>query len=452
MTQNETAPKKKFRAGIVFLVILLILAGATGYVYYSICKAPIALDDPQAMAASAPMSAGERFRFSANDQTAQVKIDTADFWNLILPYAGDDFLDTINEEVSGYGLSVSGCGIQLDQNGLQLNLELYYKENRLVAKVPCDLEMTGKHISLTPSGVKLGVISLPVGNLLSGVKLEYDLDLPVISEVTQVGFEEGALLLTGPVEADIRALVPVDQKLYQTAVFDDSRQPLADALQREDGMASILSYLEQEPAAVEALYRDLFTLADPEITEAYLSGRHGITERFFPGIDFSAIGQEQELFAQTLTEENLVLEKYFNLLVNIYNDKKFTLSGGEFLQKKEPFQALKYSDGKYDSLFEKLDPESFFLILVGAEDGFIRNTSSFYRMCSEDQEFTQEVDFDRTYILGCVFRSVDGDPFLIYESMVKQSNNYSRRIKLHPLTEEEVSALQVPGKFGVWTG
>ena len=55
MSRHETAeqrPKKKSRAGTVFLVLLLLLAGAVGYLYYSIVKAPLELDDPAAMAAS----------------------------------------------------------------------------------------------------------------------------------------------------------------------------------------------------------------------------------------------------------------------------------------------------------------------------------------------------------------------------------------------------------------
>ena len=93
-----------------------------------------------------------------------------------------------------------------------------------------------------------------------------------------------------------------------------------------------------------------------------------------------------------------------------------------------------------------------FARLVGAEDAYLRNTSSFYRMADEKQQFTQEVDFNRTYILGIVFRSVDGDPFLMYETEIQGNNTYSRSVKMLPISEEEVQALQVPETFGVWIG
>lgn len=455
MAQQEISakqPKRRSRTGIVLLILILLLIGAAGFLYYSAVKAPLALDDPQQMAASAPMSPEERFRFFSAEQTAQIRMDAADIWSLILAHTGNDFPDNLNRELSPYSLSVSGCAIHMDAEGLQLDAELYYKDTRLVVKVPCALEVTGKRFTLKPTAVKLGVIPLPVGGLLSSVKMEYELNLPVISEVTQVSFAQDALLLTGPMEQDIRTLVPLDEKLYQAAVFCESMQPLADSLQTQTGFAAIVSHLEQDPGSAEAFYRELFTLADPEVVTAYLDSRFGLTQRLFPGIDFTATAAEQTALSEQTNGLYRSLEQFFTNVVNDYNDKKFQLSDGEFLQKKKPFHATQYGAEKYDALFELLDPDSFFLILVDVEDGFIRKTSSLYRIADENQQFTQSVDFNKTYILGCVLRSVDGDPFLLYETEINEGNTYSRNIKLCPLTEDDVSALQEPGKFGVWTG
>lgn len=450
--QTEKQPKKRSRAGIVVLVLLLIIAGAAGYLYYSIVKAPLDLDDPKEMAASVSMMPEERFSFSAAEKTVQVKMDAADIWSLILEKTGKNILDAINREVNPYALTVSGCTIHMDEEGLRLDLELYYKETRLVAKVPCALEVTETGLSLTPIAVKLGVIPLPVENILSNLKLELDLQLPVLSQVTQIEFVSGAVLLSGPVEPDIRGLVPVNQDLYLTAVFSQEHQAIVDALQTDAGFEALLSHLEKDPGSVEDLYRELFLLTEPDTRNAYLDSRLGLTERFLPGIDFSAVSQQQEEETEQINYGRALLEQFFTSLMGDYNDKKFKLDQGQFLLKNKPFQMVGYNSGKYDVLFEKLDPESFFLILVDAEDGFIRSTSSFDRMAKEGLEFTQSVDYNKTYILGCVLRSVDGDPFLVYDVEIDNGNTYSRSTQLHPLTEEEVSALQVPGKFGVWTG
>lgn len=452
----EKKPKKRSKAGIVLLILFLLLAGGAGFLYYSICRAPLTLEDPLNVAASAPMSAEDRFRVCAADQTLQVKLDAADLWNLIIAHTGEDFLTVINEELSGYGLTVSGCAIGMDEEGLRLDLELFYQQTRLVAKVPCNLEVSGKHLSLFPAQVKLGVVALPIEGLFSGLKLEYDLDLPVLAEVSQVHFEPDALVLTGTMDMD--HLLPSEEILQTSAVFSETMQPLLDALQTPEGIGTVYAHLEQNPAAMEDLYRELFILADEETVAAYLDSRFGLTQRFFPGIDFAAVASEHVAFLEELNARGNTLEQLFTELVNIYNEKKFQLSGGVFLfseyawQTKEPFLVAQYGAERYAELFSQLDPESFFLILVDAEDGFIRKTSSFYRMCDENQKFTQEVDFNKTYILGCVIRSVDGDPFLLYETEVTMNNTYARNILLRPLTEEDVSALQVPETFGVWTG
>lgn len=448
---TENRPKRRSRVGIVFLVLLLILAGVAGYLYYSVCKAPLALDDPQKLAASEPMPAGERFRFSAADRTVQIKMDKADIWSLILAKAGDDFLDKINAELASYGLSVSGCAIGIDEEGIRLDLELYYKETRLVAKVPCTLETDGRKVSLIPNGIKLGAVSLPVEELLSSFNLEYELILPVITAVEQIDVEQDVIVLTGPMEQDIHTLVPVDEKLDWAAVFCATQQPLVEYLMARTDLTALLSHLEQNPADVEKLYHGLFVLADPRVAEEYMDSRHGMTQRFLPGANFPAATEEQLALIRQESILTAGLEQLLTELVNYYNDKAFRLSNGEFLLNRKPFRIAEYGAVKFATLFETLDPESFFLILVDAENGYIRKTSSFYRMADQKQQFTREVDFNKTYILGCVFRSVDGDPFVMYEEEVEEGNTYYRNIVVRSITEEDVSTLQEPGKFGVWT-
>lgn len=448
---TEKKPKKRSRAGLVVLMIFLILAGAVGYLYYSVVKAPLELDNPRKLAAAAPMEAKERFVFSAAEGTAQIKLDKGDLWSVILAHAGDDFLDAVNKEVASYGLNISGCAIHMDEGGLRLDLEVFYKETRLVVKVPCDLEVSGQKICLKPTGLKLGAIPVPVGGLLSSVELEYEQTLPVITEVTGVSFAPGAVLVTGPMEQDVRTLLPLGEELDQAVVFCEAYQPLVDALYNEAGFARIMTHLEQHPGSVEDLYRELFTVIEAKITDAYLEDRDGLTERFFPGIDFDAVAQEQKVLYDELNVRYITLKKFFTNAVNEYNEKRLSIRDGVFTYEKQPFQAALFEYRKYGSIFEILDPEATFLIVVDAQDGFIRKTSSFYRMVDENQQFTQDVDLDKTYILGFVMRSVDGDPYLLYETELTMNNLYVREIKLQALTEDEVTALQEPGKIGVWT-
>lgn len=448
---TDGQPKRRSRGGIVFLVILLLLAGGAGFLYYSAVKAPLILDNPQKLAVSAPMSPEERFSFSAAGGTAQVKMDKGDIWYLFLELAGDDFLKDLNDETAPYGLTVSGCAIHMDEEGLRLDLELFYKEIRLIARVPCEVLFSGNTFTLTPTGLKLGVLPLPVSGLLSRVKVEKEIILPVLDQVTQIGYAQDMMLLTGTMEADVRALVPQDKKLEQVVLFSEEYQSLGDALETQDGFSRILTHLEQNPGSAEDLYRDLFTLTEFDVSRDYLADRRGLTQRFFPGIDFDGVAEERTELGQELGTQYVLLERFFSEAVSEYNGKRLVLSDGEFLQKDEPFLKTQFGYQLYADLAEVLDPESFFLILVDVDNGFIRKTSSFYRMADENQKFTQDVDFNKTYILGLVLRSVDGEPYLMYETEYHAGGLYYRVITQVKLTEEDVAALQVPGVFGVWT-
>ena len=455
MAKHETSekkPKKRSRAGIVLLIILLILAGAAGFLYYSIVKAPIALDDPQKMASSAPMTPEERFRFSAADGTVQMKVNAVDIWNLVLTYAGADFLDLVNQKLTDYPLTVSGCGFQVDETGPWLNLELFYQDIRVTAKVPFTLEASGQHFRLKPTGVKVGVIPLPVEELLSSVAVEGDLPLPVISDITEVAYEPGAIVLTGSMQEDLGSLISPDRALYRVAVFDESVQTMAAAMETEAGYKALLARLEQDPGGIVDVYRMLFAMAGPEITQTYLDGHMNLTQWVLPGIEYDALDAVR---AEEVSEEEAlyaILVRFFTSVVSDYNGKVFSLSDGEFLKKLKPFHPSNYGTGNYDALYQVLDPDEFFLVLVDAENGYTAKTPSFDKIADGAQQFTQPVDYSRTYILGFVFRGVGGAPFLLYEAEARTDGDSERSLNLQILSEEEVSALKVPGKFGVWTG
>ena len=449
--KTEKQPKHRSRVGVAVLVILILLLATAGYVFYSVTKAPIALDDPRKMAESAPMSPQERFSVSAADRTVQVKVEAADIWNFVLTHAGDDFLELVNRELSAYSVSVSGCGIQIDENGLQLNLELFYENIRVAARIPCTLEASGQHFSLKPSGVKVGVIPLPIQKLLSSVKLEYDFQLPIVSDVTEVSYDQDVILITGSMEADIRALHPTDGTVYRVAVFSEERQKDVDAFLTEAGYAALFSHLEQKPEDIEAFYSTMFTYAGPELTQEYLDNHMGLMERILPGIDYSAMEAERMKAKEEVAPLVAILERFFTSVVSDYNGKVFRLSDGEFLKKLKPFHPNNYGSGLYQDVYDVLDTDAFFLVLVDVDNGYIRKTPVFSKLADENQQFTQPVDFEKTYILGFVFRSIDGDPFLMYEAECGTGDSAYRDIVLRPLTEENVSALQIPGKFGVWT-
>ena len=451
-TTDKKQTKRRFGVGRVLLIIVLLLLGTVGFLFYSISMAPANVDDPQMMAASEPMPAAERFRFSSADQTVQIKVDAADIWKLVLSYAGEDFLDQVNQELSAYSVSVTGCGIQISETGPQLNLELYYEDFRLVAKIPCTLEASGQHFSFQPAGAKLGVISLPISGLISSLEVEFDLQLPVISDVTGISYEKGAILIAGDMMEDIESLILPERELQLAAVFNETAQPLLDAVLTDAGYEALLALLEKDPGRIETFYREMFLLTGSKNTEAYLDRCKGMTQWIFPGIDFDNLEAARTEMLEREDPLDSMLEKFFSTVVSNYNWKGYQLLDGEFLRMGETFHASDYGNGSYTAVFDVLDPDAFFLILVDVENGFIRDTPTFDQLADENQQFTKPVDFSKTYIVGCVFRSMNGNPLLMYEIEVPVGDSYYSDIMIQALSEEEIDALQVPGKFGVWTG
>ena len=399
------------------------------------------------------MSVGERFRFNAADGTAQVKLDKGDIWSFILEHAGDDFLDAINDEISSYSLNVSGCGIQLDEDELQLNLEVFYQEKiRLVVKAPCDLEIKNGHIVMKPTGIKLGLIPLPVDSLLSGVEVEEDMVLPVIDDVNLAGFTKDAILVTGKVDQNIQDMVAMDETFDRVTLFSESLQNIVRLMDNEEEWKNILRSFEADPASAEVFYRGIFSLSDELKRKEYLEDMDGLTLRIFPGLDLVGVKESRNDLIKELGDEFALLKDFFTDLFDDYNDKKFTLADGVFLLEDQPFHAGLYSDGKYGGLFEKLNPDEVFLVLVDTADGYNRFTDPLKKITDKKQLFTQKVDFNKVYILGCVIFAENGDAFLVYDAEVHvEGKYYLRSTTLNPLTPEEVAALQVEGQFGVWT-
>ena len=97
MAQQQTSekqPKRRTWIWIILLIVVILIGGTAGFLYFGVINAPLELDDPQQMAAAAPMSAEERFRFSAADQSVQMKVSKEDLWYFVLSAYGDGEFST----------------------------------------------------------------------------------------------------------------------------------------------------------------------------------------------------------------------------------------------------------------------------------------------------------------------------------------------------------------------
>lgn len=455
--QPKKAPRSTARkAGIVFLVILLILAGCFAALYFTITTDDVIIDDPAAVAIQTPMDASSRFVFDAASETAQICMDKSDLWWLLLPEVEDDLLENANRELEPYQLRLTGYGLNITEDGIFVDLEAMFKSVRLPVHILTAPDFDAAGFSLTLAEAKLGPFTLPAESLLSAVDLRMDVDWPVITDVTDVTYRQDAVVLTGTVTQELFSCV---QKACQTNAigwFSTNLQETFRIAGTADGFREVLPGLEADPGSVETLYHDLFVMALVQELEEYMTATRNLPQRFFPGIDFDALERESDSLRSQWVYYDVMVDKLVTQVSQDFNDRRFSIKNGEFYLKKSIFNPLNYFTGEDDQkmhqLFNLIDPEKFQLILVGSVNGYAADSPALNKVCDKKQELTQELNRKSAYPVGCVFQGINEEYFLRYESMKisGSGNQTSKWLKTVPLTETEYHSLVQEGKIGVW--
>ena len=455
--QQMKTPHPLLRDFCIFLlVILLIIGGTVGFLYFTITKGSVTIDNPAAVAAQAPMAASQRFVFDAAEETAQIRLDKSDLWWLLLPEMEDTFLDDVNRELENYQLSVTGYGFHITEDGICVDAEAMFKSVRLPVHILTSLEFDASGFSLTPTTAKLGPIRLPVSGLLRSADTRMDVDWPVITDITGVAYQQDAVLLTGTVTQDLLSCVQKACQDNAIGWFSTSHQDVFRIARTENGFRELLPRLEQDPGSVETLYRDLFTLAQITEYEDYIEKARDLPLRFFPGIDYDGLEEECDSVRTQWVFANVMVDKLVAQVSIDFNDRRFSLKNGEFYLGKSVFDPLDYFGGdtalKMEQLFHIIDRDKFHLVLVGSIDGYAKESPVLNKVLAKKQALTQELDRKEAYPVGCIFQGHNGEYFLRYESMelLEGGGQVSSFFKTVILSEEEYNSLVQEGKIGVW--
>ena len=438
--------------GILLLVILLIF----GFLYYTITTDTVIMDDPAALAAQTPMPASRRFVFDAAEETAQIRLDKSDLWWLLLPEMEENFLEDVNRELEDYHLRVTGYRLNIMEEGLFIDLEAMYQSVRLPVHILTSLDFDAAGFSLTLTKANLGPIQLPAANLLSSVEVRINADWPVVTDITDVAYGQDAVLLTGTLTQDMLSCVQQACKSDAIGWFSTSHQAVFRAARAEDGFRELLPGLAQDPGSVEALYHDLFTLAQIVDYEDFMTATRNLSHRFFPGIDYTALESEADSLRAKWTYYNVLVDKLVTQISNDFNHRRFSLKNGAFYLKKSEFDVLNYftddTAQKIQQLFNLIDQDKFHLVLVGSINGYSKESPVLNKICDKKQPLTQELNRKSAYPVGCVFQGINGEYFLRYESakISGSGNQMSKWLKTVTLSQAEYDSLVQEGKIGVW--
>lgn len=455
--QENTSHSAFRRIFILLLIIILIVGGCFAALYFAITTNSVTIDAPAVLAAQAPMAASDRFTFDATNETAQIRLDKSDLWWLLLPEMGENFLETVNRELEPYQLYLTGYGFNTTENGIIIDLEAMYRSVRLPVHVVTSLDFDASGFTLSLTEAKLGPISLPAGGLLNSVEdFRMDVDWPVISDITNVSYQQDAIVLTGTLTQDMFSCV---QKACQNDAigwFSPDQQDVFRLARTANGYKEPLPGLTQDPGSVESLYHDLFTLAQITELNDYMAASRNLPRRFFPGIDYDTLEEESDSIRARWVFFDVMADKLVTQVSSDFNNRRFSLKNGEFYLKKSVFDPLNYftddTDLKMHQLFNIIDPEKFHLVLVASVNGYAVDSPALNKICAKKQELTQKLDRKAAYPVGCVFQGINGEYFLRYESMKisGSSNQVSKLLKTVTLSEAEYNELVQEGKIGVW--
>ena len=442
--------------GIILLILVLIIGGSLGFLYYTCKTDTVTVDNPAALAAQAPMPASRRFVFDAAGETAQITLEKSDLWWLLLPEMGENFLEDVNKELERYQLRVTGYGFNITDKGIIVDLEAMYQSIRLPVHILTALDFDASGFSLSLTKASLGPFRLPVADLLRSINAQVDVDWPVITDVTDTQYRQDAVLLTGTLTQDMFSCV--QQACQNDAIgwFSTSHQDILRTAEADDGFRELLPGLEQDPGSIETLYHDLFIMAQVSEYEDYMTATRNLPYRFFPGIDHDGWEEENDAFRAKWVYYNVVVDKLVTQVSHDFNNRRFSLKNGAFYLKKSPFDVLSYftddTAQKIQQLFNIIDREKFHLVLVGSIDGYDVDSPVLNKVCDKKQQLTQDLDRKEAYPVGCVFQGLNGEYFLRYESMKisGSGNQVSKWLKTVPLSEAEYTALVQEGKIGVW--
>jgi len=457
---SKQSPKARHpvlrKFGIFLLTILLLIGGCVGFLYYTTTTDVVTMDDPPAQASQAPIPAYQRFAFDAAKQTAQIRLDKSDLWWLLLPEMEENILENLNRELESYQLSITGYGFHITPKGICIDLEAMYQSVRLPMHILTSLDFDASGVSLTLVKAKLGSVRLPIGSLLRSIEARLDVDWPVITDITDVVYQQDAILLHGTVTQDMLSCVQIACQNNVIGWFSTSHQSAFSAAREENGFRALLPELEQNPGSIEVLYHDLFTLATTYEFADFMEATKNLSYRFFPGIDFAALETENESVREQWEFCDAMMDKLVTQVSKDFNNRRFSLKNGEFYLKGSVFDPLKYFTGdtadNIQQLFHVIEPDKFHLVLVGTLNGYAVKSPVLNRICSKDQQLTQEVNRNATYPIGCVFQGRNGEYVLRYESMkiAGTDNQMTKWLKTVILSEAEYLSLIQEGKIGVW--
>ena len=452
--------------GILLLAALVAAAVAAGLFYRSMRSVPAVTDDIHSIRQSESMPVSERFRFHADDRTAEIRLDKDDLWRLLLNSGFEKDIDGLIRRADSLGMTVHGYGIEALENSFALNIDLQYSVFRSAVRIPLSVSFRKNGFVISPTAVKLGDYTLPdslfverFGFSLRSYEIRWEDGWYFITDIRDSSYADGVFTIRGSFNTDILSGldIPYRQNDIPMSRYSDFFQMTLRALEERqsgqgDGFSEWMPLLESDPSRIRALLEEMFSIS---YDRGCLKRNYSVFQSFgfadlFSPDPFSSVHAQflsQLSFRENM--QNLLLRE----LASLYGSSSLLFRNGVLTYKSSPFDPAAWAEELFGSEETGwLTGNGFRLVFVDSPRAYSEDSPRLRNILSGSAEFSSPVVEKERYPLGFIARGMDGTPFLMYRAAdISYSGGQTVSPKLLELGEREYLSLYESDPFPVYT-
>ena len=441
---KEKSILKKVLLIVLALILLIIAAAAALYIYSR--TAATTRDDVAAIISADAMPAAERFSFDASSLKMEIGIDKPDLWWLINEIDQENIIEEITGNLEGTGFTLKSYGLDITGKGILISAELTYGDFlRLPLKLLANASVNDGTLTLSPSGVYLGKIRLPLeilplDRLASGLgadqgfsldNYKYDIALSgwdLLPMLTDIYFKDNRMVM----------VYTLDESLFSHSVsaFGDNldwyAQECTDCIEvlREysdegalgERFKRLVEGFASNPESFSDFMTETLAVSSESAAKEYMDKNEPWLVRFLPEITAKGVNDLHASLYNVCAERSALFDGLLDTLQASYNSLDFGIDGKGVTYNNKPFDLESYLGNGWDKYSGWLDASSFRPVLIGSVNAYDAKTP-LLRKITGSRDYIDKVDtLNKKVPMGFIVKMKDGTPVLKYYSVTIGDN------------------------------
>lgn len=441
---GEKSLFKKLLLIVLILILLIIAATAALYIYSRTAKTT--RDDVAAIISTEAMPAAERFSFDASSLKMEISIDKADLWWLLEEINKEDIMEEFAGNLEDSGFTLKSYGLDITDKGILISAELTYGDFlRLPLKLLTNTSVNNGTLTISPSGVYLGKIRLPLeklpfNRLASGLGMDPDFSLDDYKYDIALSDWDLLPMLTNIYFKDNRMVMAytLDESLFSPSVsaFGDNldwyAQECTDCIEvlREycekgalgERFTRLVENFGSNPGSFSGFIAETLAVSSESASKAYMDKNGPWLARFMPEVTGKRVNDLHASLYKLCAERSSLFEGLLDTLQASYNSLDFGIDERGVTYNNKPFDLESYLGGDWDKYSGWLDPSSFRPVLIGSVNAYDAKTP-LLRKITGSRDYIDNADtLNGKFPMGFIVKMKDGTPVLKYYSVTVEKN------------------------------